>query len=151
MRNVIPDAEFNCIFNLFTSFGYFTDRKDNVNVLSSAFSMLKESGCLVIDFLNVSKIVDSLIEKECKRVEGLDFSISRRIENDMIIKEISFEDGGAHFRFSEKVQAFQLSDFKSMLDEAGFIIKGIFGDYSMNVFDEDNSDRLILICKKKTV
>ena len=150
MRTVIPNTEFNCIFNLFTSFGYFTDRKDNVNVLSSAFSMLKDSGCLVIDFLNVSKIINSLIEKECKRVEGLDFSISRRIENEMIIKEISFEDGGSHFRFSEKVQAFHLGDFKSMLGEAGFIIKGIFGDYSMNAFDEEKSDRLILICKKKT-
>jgi hypothetical protein len=112
--------------------------------------MLKDGGCLVIDFLNVSKIVNSLIENECKRVEGLDFSISRRIEDEMIIKEISFEDGGSHFRFSEKVQAFHLGDFKSMLGEAGFIIKGIFGDYSMNVFDEEGSDRLILICKKKT-
>lgn len=149
MREPIEGAHYNCIFNLFTSFGYFTDRKDNIKVLSSVHSMLSKDGCFVIDFLNVSKIIELLIEKESKQVEGLDFSIQRRVENDMIIKEISFEDSGVHFQFSEKVQAFCLNDFKSMLQESGFIIKGIFGDYNMSDFDEVNSDRLILICKKK--
>jgi len=149
MREPIEGGHFNCIFNLFTSFGYFTNRNDNIKVLSSVHKMLNKEGCFVIDFLNVAKIIDSLIEKECKRVEGLDFSIERRVENGMIIKEIRFEDAGVQFQFTEKVQAFCLNDFKSMLSESGFIIKGIFGDYNMNVFDEELSDRLILICKKK--
>ncbi len=148
MRMPINNSQFNCILNLFTSFGYFSDREDNVKVLLSAYKMLNNDGCFVIDFLNVSKIINSLIESEVKKVEGLEFSIVRKFENKKIIKEISFQDKGTQFQFSEQVQAFHLNDFESMLDEAGFKIKGIFGNYMMDTFDEVNSDRLILICKK---
>ena len=67
----------------------------------------------------------------------------------MIIKEINFNDKGTSFQFSEQVQAFNLNDFTSMLNETGFKIVGVYGDYSMGDFDEENADRLILICKKK--
>ena len=70
MRDEIKGSRFNCIFNLFTSFGYFNDTNDNLSVLSSVNKMLREDGCFVIDFLNVSKIIATLKEKEIKTVEG---------------------------------------------------------------------------------
>jgi SAM-dependent methyltransferase len=149
MRKSINKGHFNCIFNLFTSFGYFCDRKDNIEVLSSAHSMLHKNGCFVIDFLNVAKIIKQLVSKEVKRVDGLDFSIDRKVENDIIVKKISFTDRGTQFNFSEQVQAFKLGDFKSMLSDANFEIQGVYGNYQMESFDELTSDRLILICKKK--
>jgi hypothetical protein len=36
-----------------------------------------------------------------------------------------------------------------MLHGAGFQILEIFGNYKLDVFDEQDSDRLILICKKQ--
>lgn len=149
MREKINGNQFNCIFNLFTSFGYFTDISDNYTVLSSVHEMLTNDGCFVIDFLNVSKIISTLKASETKTVEGLDFSIKRKVENGMIIKEINFVDKGTNFQFSEQVQAFHLNDFSSMLNESGFKITSVFGDYTMKEFNEENSDRLILICKKK--
>lgn len=148
MREVIKGAQFNCIFNLFTSFGYFSDKKDNIKVLSAIHEMLKDDGCLVIDFLNVSKIISTLKPKETKTVEGLDFLIQRRVENGMIVKEINFNDQGKDFNFVEQVQVLGLNDFNSMLSETNFNIIGVFGDYSMGSFNEATSDRLILICKK---
>lgn len=149
MRNVIQGAHFNCIFNLFTSFGYFSDKKENLAVLASVHKMLQDDGCFVIDFLNVSKICKTLKEKETKTVEGLDFSIRRKLENGSIIKKISFTDRGSQFKFSEQVQAFTKNDFNEMLSNTGFKIIGVYGDYAMHDFDEETSDRLILICKKK--
>ncbi len=149
MREAIKGGDFNCIFNLFTSFGYFTDIRDNINVLSSVHEMLNDDGCFVIDFLNVSKIIANLVKEETKHVDGLDFSIERRVENDIIIKKISFNDRGTQFNFSEQVQAFKLIDFENMLEVANFTIAGVYGNYKMESFDESTSDRLILICKKK--
>jgi SAM-dependent methyltransferase len=149
MREIIKDATFNCIFNLFTSFGYFTNKKDNTKVLTAVHGMLKENGCFIIDFLNVSKITSTLKEKETKTVDNLDFSIRRKVENGMIIKEINFTDSGKEYTFMEQVQALKLDDFSNMLNETGFKLIGIYGDYSMNDFDEATSDRLILICKKE--
>lgn len=149
MRDVIPNSQFNCIFNLFTSFGYFPDKKENVEVLSAVHQMLNDDGCLVIDFLNVSKIINTLIEKETKTVEGLDFSIQRKVEGGMIIKKISFTDRGTQFKFREQVQALHISDFEEMLNKTDFTIAAVYGDYLMNDYDETDSDRLILVCKKK--
>lgn len=149
MRDKIENAQFNCIFNLFTSFGYFNDREDNIKVLQSAYSMLNDKGCFVIDFLNVSKIVANLVKKEEKEVDGLRFSIKRKVRDGIILKEISFKDRGSKFHFAEQVQAFKLSDFEEMLNKAGFIIKSTFGNYKMYNFDEEISDRLIIISKKR--
>lgn len=149
MRDVIQDMRFNCIFNLFTSFGYFLDKKENLKVLSSVHQMLEDDGCLVIDFLNVSKIIANLKEKEVKTVEGLDFSIQRKVEGGMIIKKISFTDRGTQFKFREQVQALDLTDFEEMLKASDFKIVAIYGDYTMKKYDKDESDRLILICKKR--
>jgi SAM-dependent methyltransferase len=149
MRHVIKGAQFSCIFNLFTSFGYFSDKKENAKVLQSVREMLDDRGCFVIDFLNVSKIIKTIKEKEVKSVEGLDFSIQRKIADGMIVKKISFSDRGSQFKFREQVQALDLDDFKEMMDETNFRIVGVYGDYMMNSYDIENSDRLILICKKK--
>jgi hypothetical protein len=47
------------------------------------------------------------------------------------------------------VQALTLVDFETMLHGAGFHILEIFGNYKLSNFDEQESDRLILICKKQ--
>ena len=38
--------------------------------------------------------------------------------------------------------------FKILLDESNLYIYNIFGNYKMQPFDHEKSDRLILICKK---
>ena len=39
--------------------------------------------------------------------------------------------------------------FKSYFDAANLKIEGTFGDYDLNPFDLENSNRLILIARKK--
>ena len=51
--------------------------------------------------------------------------------------------------FQEKVQALELSDFGKLLADANFEILQLAGNYQLEAFDLEQSDRLILICKKK--
>ena len=149
MRQPIENQKFNCIFNLFTSFGYFDDSADNIKVLRAANQMLVKNGCLVIDFLNVHFIKKHLIAKETVEREGIIFHISREIKDGMIHKTIEFTDKNKSYKFIEYVQALDLEDFKVLLDESDLFIYKTFGNYNMQKFDPDKSDRLILICKKK--
>lgn len=149
MRQPIENHKFNCIFNLFTSFGYFNDKTDNIKVLRAANQMLENSGCLVIDFLNVHFIKKHLIAEEKIKREGIIFHIKREIKDGMIYKTIKFNDKNKSYEFIEYVQALDLDDFKDLLDESGLIIHKIYGDYKMQSFDPEKSDRLILICKKE--
>ena len=149
MRQPIENHSFNCIFNLFTSFGYFNDREDNLKVLKAANQMLIKNGCLVIDFLNVHFIKKHLIAKETVEREGIIFYISREIKDGMIHKTIKFNDKNKSYEFIESVQALDLEDFNVLLDESDLFIYKTFGSYNMQAFDPEKSDRLILICKKK--
>jgi SAM-dependent methyltransferase len=149
MRDPIENKKFNCIFNLFTSFGYFNSKTDNLKVLESIHSMLLPNGLLVIDFMNAEKVIRTLVGKENKTIDGVSFDIERHADGQHIFKDIRFTDQGHSFHYTERVQSLKLLDFKELLEEAGFNILHTFGDFELNAFDAFNSDRLIIIAARR--
>lgn len=142
------DAKFQVVFNLFTSFGYFDEIDDNKKVIQSINKMLLDNGLLVIDFMNAKKVVANLVLSETKKEDGIEFKIERKYDGKHIFKSISFSDNGEDYQFLERVQALTKDDFKDLLTENGFEILSTFGDFELNSFDEEKSDRLILIARK---
>lgn len=149
MREVIQGEKFDAVFNLFTSFGYFATHEDNKKVLSSVNQMLNPEGLLLIDFMNASKVISNLVTQEIKEVDGITFNISRKYDGDHIFKYIHFEADGTEHNYMERVQALKLADFQSLLQEANFDIIDTFGDFNLGSFDEANSDRLIILARKR--
>lgn len=149
MRQEYAIGEFDVIFNLFTSFGYFDQLEENLQVLNAIRSYMKPNGVLLIDFLNASKIEQNLPVTEEISSEGINFKIKKSIENGFILKKISFTDAGRNFEFEEKVSAFKLTDFEKMLDQTGFKIEGAYGEYDLSQFSEHASSRLILKAELK--
>jgi hypothetical protein len=49
--------------------------------------------------------------------------------------------------FEERVQLIQPAELKEMLERQSFEILHTFGDYFLGEYDEENSDRFILIGK----
>ncbi|MCZ8227904.1 class I SAM-dependent methyltransferase [Flavobacterium sp.] len=141
------EEKFDAIFNLFTSFGYFEDEADNLKTLIAIKESLTETGFAVIDFMNVNQVIETLVPEEVKTVDQIDFHIKRYVKEGHIYKEISFEDQGQHFHFTEKVRAFSLKDFQDLMDEAGIYLLDIFGDYKLKKFHKTDSERLIMIFK----
>lgn len=148
MRQTIVNDEFDAVFNLFTSFGYFDNISDNHLVIRSIHTMLKKEGYLIIDFMNAAKVIDHLVEKETKEIDGITFQLERSYDGVHIKKDIRFEDKDMNFHFTERVQALKEEDFIKLLEENKFKIISTFGDFSLNTFSEATSDRLILIAKK---
>src|SRR5690554_1521902 len=148
MREVYQEDSFNYVFNLFTSFGYFDDNEDNQKTLSAVHQMLKKDGVFVIDFMNAYHVIHHLVKEEVKTVEGIDFNLSRKYDGKYIIKDIEFNDKGMRYFFQERVQAIKKDEFESMLQQAGFEIIDIFGNFSLAPFDKIKSDRLIIIARK---
>jgi SAM-dependent methyltransferase len=149
MREVIPGKHFDVIMNLFTSFGYFDSTDDNKRVLNSIHDMLHPNGLLVIDFMNAVRIINTLVKEEIKEVEGITFHISRRYDGTHIFKDIEFSDSGRDFHFTERVQAITDQDFSALLEACSFELIRTFGDFDLNPFVSESSDRLILIARKR--
>lgn len=141
------EEKFDAIFNLFTSFGYFQCDEDHLKTLIAIKESLTEYGFGVIDFMNVNQVLATLVPEETKSVEGIDFHIKRYHTEGYIFKEISFTDQDQEYHFTEKVRAFTLQDFQSLMEQAGIYLLDIFGDYKLKKFHKTDSERLIMIFK----
>ncbi len=147
MREPFSQSDFNIVFNLFTSFGYFEDKSDNQKTIQAAHSALKPEGFLVIDYLNVEYILENLKHEEESQVDDIKFKISRGIEGDFITKKIVFEDKGVQHTFFEKVRMLTRTDFENYFASVGFRLVDIYGDYDLGAFHA-KSKRMILTAQK---
>ncbi|APG64368.1 SAM-dependent methyltransferase [Tenacibaculum todarodis] len=146
MRNPLEN-KYEAVFNLFTSFGYFEADSEDITVLKSMKNGLKEDGYLVLDFLNVAKLKESIVKKETKNIENIEFHIQREIKNGFILKHISFFADGKQHNFTEQVKFLELEKFQQYFEEVGLEIQQIFGNYKLEPFEAKTSDRLIFVLK----
>jgi SAM-dependent methyltransferase len=149
MRMPLEPDKYDFVFNLFTSFGYFDNEEENKIVLTNVYNSLKKGGVFVLDYVNGEKAAKNLMQQEECKIEGIDFSISRYIKSNLIVKEIKIKDGEDECYFSEKVSIFPESKLKGYITGCGFEIMETFGDYQLQEFDPIESDRLIVISRKK--
>ena len=140
-------SQFDAVFNLFTSFGYFEKESDNLETIKAIKSNLNEFGFGVIDFMNTDFIIENLVPEETKIVDDITFHLKRYVEDGYIIKDINFEDNGQQYKFHERVRAFTLTDFEQLFEKAGVYLLDIFGDYKLNKFHKSTSKRLVMIFK----
>lgn len=139
--------QFDAVFNLFTSFGYFKDVNDNLLVLENIKASLKTNAYGVIDFMNAYKAKRQLVAEEIKTVDGIDFHLKRYVKEDVIYKDILFNFAGKDYKFTERVSALELEDFKEFFSKVNLELVDVFGDFDLTAFDYKTSNRLILIFK----
>ena len=148
MRDAL-NLKYDAIFNLFTSFGYFEDDQDDLQVLKNIKNGLKsEKSVAVIDFLNVDKAIKKLVKEEVVIRNNIQFQITRSFENGFIIKKIKVITPTETQEYFERIKYLDLKKIKSYLENVGLQLKETFGDYDLQEFDPINSNRLILIITK---
>ena len=148
MRELYWADYFDCVLNLFTSFGYFDDENDNLKTLQSVYDSLKPRGMFVIDFFNATKIERDLVAAEIITKDDTEFHISRQIKDEYIIKNIEVRKDGTVQHFMEKVQLLQHEHFQKLFAETGFEIINVWGDYGLSEFNSETSERLIIVGRK---
>lgn len=149
MRQPFAKAEYDFVLNLFTSFGYFETEAENSLAIQAMATALRTAGKLVIDFFNPHKVIRELVPSETKEIDDIAFHITKKVENQAIIKQIDFEHLGQAYHFEEKVSAIDLGTFQTYFTEAGLQLLEVYGDYALNPYKEAESDRMILIAQKE--
>jgi len=149
MRNLFRINYYDAALCLFTSFGYFENDSENNKVIKSISSSLKKNGWFVLDFMNVAKEINRLVPEESIEKDGVKFKILRSIDNNCMKKEIQITDQKNSYLFKENVRTYRLEDLKLFLSKNNVEVVHLFGDYENGAFNEQVSDRLILIGKKK--
>jgi len=149
MRDSFGKDIYNCVMNLFTSFGYFQDIFENEKVINNVSQSLHPKGIFVQDFFNADWVKSTLKISEVQKRGDTVFKISRKIEDGFVKKLIQFETKNKAFSFQEEVRLLSLNDFKSMYLNQGLEIIDIFGSYDLENYDTQKSQRLILISQCK--
>ncbi len=152
MRRIGHRGEFDLVVNLFSSFGYFDKRSENVKVIKSVSASLKKGGYFYFDFLN-SHYLEKNLKPFSFQKRGDETIIQLRyIRNKVSIKTILiFKDGrskGSFRRFEERVRLFDAEDFNVIFKKYGLRILKRFGNYSGEQFKKTKSERLIILAQK---
>jgi hypothetical protein len=95
--------------------------------------------------MNTKKVISELVSEEELTIDHITFKMNRYVKNGFIIKEINFDADGKHHTYFEKVKSLDFEKINSYINSVGFKIKHTFGDYQLEKFNEETSDRLILV------
>jgi SAM-dependent methyltransferase len=151
MRHFVRGDSFSLVLNMFTSFGYFDDKEDDLKVLRNAYQSLKPEGAILIDIFGkepLARKYQATISTDCG--DGL-LLIQRneicedwtRCRNEWIL----VKDGTAKtFNFQTRLYSGQ--EMKDILHKAGFEGVNVFGYLDGNKYGVD-ADRLIAVGRKK--
>jgi SAM-dependent methyltransferase len=142
------DESFDLVVNLFTSFGYFEDDQDHMQVLSCVCASLRQGGTLVIDFLNASQVRNDLVPYDERVENGITIEQTRTISPDdrFVEKRIRLRERGKEY--IERVRLYSSRDLTRMLEALGFVVTRLFGDYGGGDWSED-SPRTILFASRR--
>lgn len=150
MRAAFGDETFDCVFNLFTSFGYFERADEHLAVVRNVSRSLKAGGRFVLDYLNVRRAEAHLTPRETVARDGVRYNVSRWADAGHIFKRIDVHpgDSSAPRTYLERVAKFTLEDFRLMFALYGLHAEEIYGDYELGPFDLEASPRLIVVARK---
>ena len=147
MRCIKEKNKYNYILNLFTSFGYFKQKKDNRLVVNGIAQGLKKNGIFIIDFLNIDSCLKNLVESEKKIIQNKEFDIKRWHTKKYLFKKIEFKKNNEKKSHTERIQLLKKDEIVNICEKEKLKLIDSFGDYHLNKFDE-KSERLILLFKK---
>ena len=147
--SVPMNEKYDAVFNLFTSFGYH-DKKKDLDVLKAIEMNLKNNGTGIIDFFNINKVKNELVENEIIIKKDIKFNITRKANKHYVTKNIMFEANQKKYNYNESVNALSLKEFEEYFNKTNLEILEVFGDYNLKEFKTVTSPRLIILFQKKS-
>ena len=150
MRKIYKSSAFDFILNMFTSFGYFESEAENMTVIHVMAEALKEKGKLILDFFNTQRTVQYLEPKSNFIHKDIKFYIERKIKGQHIVKDIYIDHKGENFHFQEKVMVLEKKKFLFYFTQNNLNLIDIFGNYNLNPYRPEVSERMIFIAEKSS-
>ncbi|HVG15660.1 MAG TPA: class I SAM-dependent methyltransferase [Chitinophagaceae bacterium] len=137
-------------FNFFTSFGYFSTRREHDDAIRTIAASIKKGGTVLFDYLNVHYAEDHLIHNEVKSIDDTHYEIHRWHNDQHFFKKMIVTDPtlSGPVEFTEQVAKFSLGDFTEMLAFQKMQVTEVFGDYKLNAYHISGTPRMIVAATK---
>ncbi|MBA3657023.1 MAG: class I SAM-dependent methyltransferase [Gemmatimonadaceae bacterium] len=147
---VLPfaDRSFDLCVNLFTSFGYFESDAQHLRVLAEVARVVDIGGTFVLDFLNSKSVGASLVAFDEKRVGDQVVEQRRAITDGGKFVQKTISLSGSEKKFIERVRLFSVDELVMMLEESGFSVRDMKGDYAGGPLT-DQSPRAVMFAVRE--
>lgn len=136
------DGVFAGLVNFFTSFGYFSEEEENLQVVREMARVLEPDAVFVFDYLNVHRELDNLIDREVRETPLGTVKIERWFDRSdhSFNKRMTIREK----RYLERVRGYDLAEISAMFGACNLSIRSTFGDFDGSPF-HTGSPRLILV------
>lgn len=149
MREFRQRESFDLVCNLYTSFGYFTDRDDDERTARNFHESLKPGGTLVMDLASKELLARDFEERTWDERDGAYVLEEHRVtdawswmENRWIVV-----DDGETKEFEVSHRLYSAVELRGLLKRVGFGEVSVYGDFAGSVYDE-TADRLVVVAQK---
>ena len=133
MRAVPFVRAFDAVTNFFTSFGYFQNDSENMQVITETARALKPGGRIFIDYVNPAFVRDTLDPHTARRAGDFEIEECRWIDDaaNRINKSTRISRNGVLVQeLAESVRLYEKDELLSFLDRAGLTCDATFGNYT---------------------
>jgi len=150
MRDFVRPASFALVLSMFTSFGYFDDRQDDMTVLQNMFTSLQPGGACLIEVLGKERLAKILQPTISTVLPGGTLMVERheifddwtRVRNEwLVIRKGQVKS----FKFHHTI--YSGLELRDRMERAGFVDVTLHGNLDGDEYGP-NAERLIAIGRK---
>jgi SAM-dependent methyltransferase len=150
MRDFVRPEAFDLVISMFTSFGYFDDKGEDVIVLKNMFASLRPGGACLIEVLGKERLAKVLQATTSSDLPDGTVMVERheilddwtRVGNEWLVIR-----GGRVKRFKFHHTIYSGQELRDRLERAGFVGVRLYGNLDGDGYGPD-AERLIAIGRK---
>jgi SAM-dependent methyltransferase len=147
-RTFTRPSGFDLALNLYTSFGYFADPKDDLRMLSACASSLAPGGCLIIETLGKEVALNHFIAGEEFDRAGwkvrTEYEISKN--RDYQKNRWILDKGNTRVDRSFSIRLYSGDELASALEISGFRTVELLGGFDGRAYDKD-AETLVAVAR----
>ncbi|ETX07933.1 class I SAM-dependent methyltransferase [Candidatus Entotheonella palauensis] len=151
MRRFQRPAAFTLALNLFSSFGYFAEAGDDLQVLRNLYTSLQPGGILLLELAGKEPVVRDFHPRTWHRhAERNEYLLEERIIREdwgVIENHWTWIRGPEHRVFNWHIRLYSGVELKCLLFEAGFSAVHIYGSLAGTPYDQ-TARRLVAVAAK---
>jgi SAM-dependent methyltransferase len=150
MRDFVRPASFALVLSMFTSFGYFDDRQDDMTVLQNMFTSLQPGGACLIEVLGKERLAKILQPTISTVLPGGTLMVERheifddwtRVRNEWLLIR-----GGRAKSFNFHHTIYSGQELRDRMERVGFVAVKLHGNLDGDAYGPD-AERLVTIGHK---
>jgi SAM-dependent methyltransferase len=151
MRDFVRPGAFDLILSMFTSFGYFENRNDDLRVLANVYRSLRPGGAFLLDVNGKEHLAKILVPALWHKLSnGSTLVDIRQIVDDWtrVRSEWIVIKKNKALRFTFHINLYSGLELRERLENAGFSALKLFGSLDGTPYDSE-AQRLIAVARKQ--